>query len=121
MGARRVCQKNIDEAVPRKSFKPELEALTTFVGFGNSWGQSWDAQKILKGLQRKERERWKAAELYDKAELLVVDEAAQARAPHTHTHARARTRTRAARTRAHAANVRGTHGSARTRTRALVA
>ena len=81
-GARRVCQKNIDEVLPPRSFKPELEALTTFKGFGAGWGEAdpWKAETIVQGIERGESKRRKGAELYQRAELLVVDEGAQARA-----------------------------------------
>ena len=81
-GSRRVCQGNIDAALPRKSFKPELEALTTFVGFGCAWGEAWDVDKIVTGLGRNELKRWKAAKLYDTAKCVVVDEGAQTPVEH---------------------------------------
>ena len=81
-GSRRVCQVNIDAALPRRSFKPELEALTTFVGFGCAWGEAWDVVKIVTGLGRNELRRWKAAKLYDTARRVVVDEGAQTPVEH---------------------------------------
>ena len=84
-GARRVCQQNIDEALPRASFKPQLEAMTTFVGFGNAWGEQWQAKQILRGLQRAEARRSKAADLYDNASLVIADEGAQTPVEHFET------------------------------------
>ena len=83
-GARRVCQKNIDKALPRLSFKPEVEALTTFVGFGCAWGETWEAKKIVSGMRRGESRRRCAKELY-KAKMVVVDEGAQAPIEHLDT------------------------------------
>jgi len=40
-GAQRICQDNIDEVLPRKGFKPVVEALTTFVGFGVKVKEPW--------------------------------------------------------------------------------
>ena len=76
-GAQRICQDNIDEVLPRKGFKPVVEALTTFVGFGVKVKEPWSVQTVRNGIQRGDRERAKAAQFYRNVRRIVGDEAAQ--------------------------------------------
>ena len=75
-GARRANQEGVDGVLPRRSFKPELEVLTTYTGFGVSFGEQWDVDKVVQGIIGGDVRKGKAAALYQK-EMVLCDEAAQ--------------------------------------------
>ena len=75
-GAKRSNQKLVDEILPRKSFKPELEVLTTYNCWGVGFGDKWDAAQIVKRIQDGDPTKVKAMESYKK-KVVMLDEGAQ--------------------------------------------
>ena len=75
-GAKRADQEMIDEALPRWSFKPRVEAKTTWTAWGVGFKEKWDAKAVVDAIKRKDPRKAKAEETYMK-ELLVCDEGAQ--------------------------------------------
>ena len=75
-GAKRADQDMIDEALPRFSFKPRVEAKTTWTAWGVGFKEKWDAKAVVAAIKKKDPRKAKAEETYMK-ELLVCDEGAQ--------------------------------------------
>ena len=75
-GARRAAQRVIDRALPRTSFSPQLEVLTTYKAFGVGFAEEWSAPQIIQGLQLKDRRKTKAAGVYV-SDMVILDEGSQ--------------------------------------------
>ena len=80
-GATRANQETVDKALPRRSFKPELEVLTTYGGVGVGFKEKFHARTIAAGIERKDAKKAKAAAMYKK-KVVVLDEAAQTHYSH---------------------------------------
>ena len=72
-GARRADQRLIDEVFPRRSYKPELECLTTHTQWGVGYGEAWDVDTIVSGLELNEPRKSKARAFYDMKSIQTVD------------------------------------------------
>ena len=83
-GATRANQETVDKALPRRSFKPELEVLTTYGGVGVGYKESFHAPTIAAAIKRKDAKKAKAA-AFLKKKVLVLDEAAQTHYTHVDT------------------------------------
>ena len=83
-GATRANQATVDKALPRRSFKPELEVLTTYGGVGVGFKETFDAPTIAAAIKRKDAKKAKAAAMLKK-KVMVLDEAAQTLYTHVDT------------------------------------
>ena len=70
-GATRSNQETVDKALPRRSFKPELEVLTTYGGVGVGYKETFHAPTIVAAIKRKDAKKAKAAAFLKKRERWV--------------------------------------------------
>ena len=75
-GARRADQSMVDKVLPRCSFAPRIEVVTTWNGFGVGYGDAWDAEAVVAAIKNNAKGKGKAATLYNK-KLVIVDEGGQ--------------------------------------------
>ena len=75
-GARRAAQEGVDTVLPRASFKPVVEVMTTFTSFGVTFKGDWDVESTVRAIKAQDAKRQKAAAMYQK-QVIALDEGGQ--------------------------------------------
>mmetsp|Transcript_7648 Transcript_7648/g.17110 ORF Transcript_7648/g.17110 Transcript_7648/m.17110 type:complete len:141 (+) Transcript_7648:694-1116(+) len=60
-GSRRADQQVVDEVLPPKGYRPQLQVGTTYTGFGVGFGGRWDSRVVAKAIRSKEPSKAKAS------------------------------------------------------------